>query len=195
MQDFSEVCLPTLSDVDEGDQRRRSALQPDYAASRVAMASLEVEDLVVQAYTRLLNCMVSVNETTHLRMSAHECQNSEELALSPKAQDTRLLCALTGLAVSLGLAASPVPRLRIRLVQLLTDALFSNQWTKTNTRLLSYQLLWFLNGKRGTQGQQRQSGEEETKAENAGEVDVALVAIRDFWPKFVRLFEELDEGV
>ncbi len=181
MQDFSEVCLQNLTDNGATDQTPPSASlagNPQFAASRIALASLEMEELAVQTYTRLLACMVGVNETAHLRMAANEGQHTE-LALTPKARDSRLLCGVTGLAVALGLSASPVPKLRLRLVKLLIDALFANQWTRTNARLLNYQLLWFIQGKRGLAA----DGE-----------DVALEAIRDFWPRFVRLFQELDRG-
>uniref|UniRef100_A0A5K3FBT1 BLM10_mid domain-containing protein n=1 Tax=Mesocestoides corti TaxID=53468 RepID=A0A5K3FBT1_MESCO len=181
MQDFSDVCLPNISERQNSPflQTISSTLQPHFAASRIALASLEIEDLAMQVYARLLQCMISVNETAHLHMDAKEGHHDTEQVLTSKTNDSRLLCSLTGVAVALGLSASPAPRLRVRLVKLLIDALFANHWTRTSARLLNYQLIWLISGRRGIEA-------------GKDEADVALFAVREFWPRFFQLFQELD---
>ncbi|KAL7062278.1 hypothetical protein AAHC03_01850 [Spirometra sp. Aus1] len=185
MQDFSEVCLPTLTDQLHASERYACAfLKPgEFAASRLAVASLEIEELAVQVYTRLLACIQSINESLFLQAASVESQHTEQDVV-PKARETRVLCGLTGLAIALGISASPVPRLRVRLVKLLTDVVFSNQWNVTIARLLNYQLLWLISGKRGVRSALDESG--------ADISDVALYAVAEFWPRFLRLFTELD---
>uniref|UniRef100_A0A0X3PL75 Proteasome activator complex subunit 4A n=1 Tax=Schistocephalus solidus TaxID=70667 RepID=A0A0X3PL75_SCHSO len=185
MQDFSEVCLPNLTDQSHASERYACAfLNPgEFAASRLAVASLEIEELAVQVYTRLLACIQSINESLFLQAVSVESQHTEQDVV-PKARETRILCGLTGLAIALGISASPVPRLRIRLVKLLTDVVFSNQWNFTIARLLNYQLLWLISGKRGVKSAVDENG--------ADISDVALYAVAEFWPRFLRLFTELD---
>nr|CDS15427.1 Proteasome activator complex subunit 4 [Echinococcus granulosus] len=184
MQDFSVEDSSILSirmPVDgkgnkDGEQNLRRMMQLGFEASEVARANVDVEDLVVQIYSQVLHVMVIENEAPHFHVAANETEQRTGCIrdLSP---------SLASLGVSLAISASPVPRLRVRLVKILTDAIFQNHWNTANIRLLSAMLFWLISGRRGV------------AVDGGGQLpesDIALFALRQFWPRFFHLFEELD---
>ncbi|KAL5961925.1 Proteasome activator complex subunit 4A [Taenia solium] len=185
MQDFpvENPSIPWNKTQAEGrekedrEQNLRHVMQQHFEASEVVKVNMDVEDLVVQIYSQVLHVMVIENEALHFRVVNNETVQG--------AGCTRNFSrSLASLGVSLAISASPVPRLRVRLVKILTDAIFENHWNTTNTRLLSAMLFWLISGRRGV-----------VIADGGGQLpesDIALFALRQFLPRFFHLFEELD---
>ncbi|VDM16820.1 unnamed protein product [Hydatigera taeniaeformis] len=185
MQDFSVDYSSILSNrmlaegkgKEDKEQNLRHVMQQCFEAREVARSTMGVEDLVVQIYSQVLHIMAIENETPHFHVAANETVQKTRRAWN-------LSRSLASLGVSLAISASPTPRLRIRLVKILTDAIFQNHWNTANTRLLSAMLFWLISGRRSV----LVANEDEQFPES----NIALFALRQFWPRFFHLFEELD---
>lgn len=187
MQDFS-VRNPSIpsngtsaegSEKKDGEQNLRHVMQQHFEVSEVVKANMDVEDLVVQIYSQVLHVMMIENEAPDFHVVANETAQG--------AGCTRDFSrSLASLGVSLAISASPVPRLRVRLVKILTEAIFQNHWNTANTHLLSSMLFWLISGRRGVVAA--------NGGEQLPESDIALFALRQFLPRFFNLFEQLDNG-
>ncbi|KAL5111201.1 Proteasome activator complex subunit 4 [Taenia crassiceps] len=185
MQDFSveDPSIPLNGtsvegkEKKDGEQNLRYAMQQHFETSEVVRANMDVEDLVVQVYSQVLHVMMIENEALHFHVAANETAQGAGCTRDfPR--------SLASLGVSIAISASPVPRLRVRLVKIFIDAIFQNHWNTTNTRLLSAMLFWLISGRRGI-----------VDADEGGQLpesDIALFALRQFLPRFFHLFEELD---
>ena len=177
MQDFSDVEVPCQEQEEEaeaeaGEGSLLSALRQTFSPSEVARCSVGVEDLVVEVYSRVLTLLQSESNTAQYCVGVNETVHSDKTSQG-------IIVPLAGLGVHIGLSASPVPRLRVRLVKLLLDAVFQNLWNPRTAACLNAMLFWLISGRRGVDAAHT-------------DTDIELLVLREFWPRFRRLFEELD---
>lgn len=175
MQDFSNaVTSPAKEGMVTEEKGQLYVMQQTFTASKVAKASAGVEDLVIEVYSRVLSLLQGENDTALNCVEVSETEHKGEASQG-------ITPFLAGLGVHIALSASPVPRLRVRLVKLLLNSIFQNLWNYGATSYLSAMLFWLISGRRAVSQREYNS-------------DIEIFTLNEFWPRFRHLFEELNNS-
>ncbi|CAL8068838.1 unnamed protein product [Calicophoron daubneyi] len=192
IQDYSDLDLGSLIDCTE-----------EHVASIIS-ASADIEETVVRVFQRILECIISLNDRSTVAQNVSSSGPSISTNLAdgstlsrphagpegrPRvASEICLLSALTGLGVALAISTGPVPRLRCRLLTMLTDTVFDAQLEPDTARLLAYQTFWLAVNSKCSAASLMQCAMEDEQPPNT-----SLFALELIWPRFKSVYEEADK--
>ncbi|KAK4470525.1 hypothetical protein MN116_005625 [Schistosoma mekongi] len=163
-------------------------INPNHSITeRIITESSEIEDTVFMIYERILNCLSALDDSTnsvnlqnisHLSNTTYRPQTGPLNGHPRSNMDTCQMSGLTGLCIALALSTASNSQLRCRLITLLTDKIFSCQWSPDTSRLIGYQAYWLAN--------------DSSCGDNNNTISSSLYALKLIWPKFMAIVNEIE---